>query len=264
VKPVAVAALWLLAVGAAQAAPVKVAIAPLHDVADNLPLEKALIELAGKLPDVQLVNVAGGKLQPPKPGAQQRVLQAEVARLGEGRILYLQATAPTASTTVALKGSGGPSSGDRDAIEAALVKVLRPDRYNGRLQLKIDVPNAELQLDGKKLASATGTLEVPVGTHALRVTHPAYRDFLRFVDVEYDKTLPIDVALSAYPLAEGEMTEKLRQRKQPKKQLPWYRTWWALSLAGVVLTGATTGLVYGLRPGVSADKTVTYQAPPVP
>ena len=89
-------------------------------------------------------------------------------------------------------------------------------------------------------------------------------DFLRFVDVEFDKTVAIDVALSAYPLAEGEMTEKLRKQAPVKRKLPWYRTWWALSLAGGVITGVTVGLAYGLRPGVTSESTLKYQVAPSP
>ena len=32
-----------------------------------------------------------------------------------------------------------------------------------------------------------------VGTHALRVTHPEYRDFVRFVDVEFDTPAAVKV-----------------------------------------------------------------------
>ena len=254
----------LLASGVAHAAPQKLAITPLHDAPD---LEKTLVELVQKLPSssVELINVVGGKLQTPKLAPGVRLLTVELARLGEGRILYLQASNPNGSTTVAFAGeSGGPSAADRERLRAGLVRVLAPEHFVGRLQVKFDVSNAEVQIDGKRVPGSSGTFDVAVGTHALRVTNPAYRDFLRFVDVEFDKTVPIDVALSAYPLAEGEMTEKLRKQVIPKRKLPWYRTWWALSLAGGVITGATIGLVYGLRPGVTADKTLSYQVAPSP
>jgi hypothetical protein len=145
-----------------------------------------------------------------------------------------------------------------------LVRALLPARYLGKLQLKVDVAGAEAQLDGKPLpGAATSAVEAPVGTHALRVTHPAYRDFLRFVDVEFDKTLALDVPMSAYPLAEGEMRE--RQRKAvAKPKVPWWRSWWALSITGVVITGAVVGAVYASRPSVSYDSTATYVPPQKP
>jgi hypothetical protein len=141
------------------------------------------------------------------------------------------------------------------------VRILDPDHYRGRLALKIDVAGTEVNIDGKKQRDRS--LELPVGTHAVRVTHPQYRDFLRFVDVEFDQTIEMPVPMSAYPLAEGEMSEK--QRKAPPKVfVPWYRSWWALSLLSVVLTGVTVGAVWGSRPTIKSNATVTYQPPANP
>ncbi len=117
----------------------------------------------------------------------------------------------------------------------------------------------------EELAVAAGTVELPVGTHALRVTHPAYRDFLRFIDIEFDKTLALDVPMAAYPRAEGEMTEEQRRnRLAGSPRLPWYRRWWALAGAGVVLTGITVGVVWLARPGIGSDVNVTYNPAPRP
>lgn len=279
----------------ANAAPGRVAVVPLRDSAPNAgdaaPIEKAVIEALQKTPSLELANLAAnGQLQSPKnvplearadarPAARAtavgkefnapRVLAVETARLGVGRVVYLQAIEvatgkPTGSTTATLSGESGEiAAADRAALRGALVRLFEPARYVGRLQAKVDVPNAELQIDGKRTVAATGTHELPVGTHAVRVTHPAYRDFLRFVDIEFDKAVTIDVALSAYPLAEGEMTEKLRKQAQ-KTKLPWWRTWWALTLSGVVLTGVTAGIVVLAHPGISADQTVSYKVQPTP
>ena len=121
-----------------------------------------------------------------------------------------------------------------------------------------------MQIDGHP--TQAGIIELPVGTHALRVTHPAYHDFLRFLDVEFDKTLPVDVNMAAYPLAEGEMTERQR-RGSPlaHKPIPWWRTWWALSLAGVALTGVTVGVVWLARPWLDhGDSSSGYNPTPQP
>ena len=137
---------------------------------------------------------------------------------------------------------------------------MRPDRHLGTLNLKVDVPGAVVQIDGRRPASTSGPFELAVGTHALRVTHPAYRDFLRFVDIEFDRPLSIDVALSAYPLAEGEMTEKLRKKVGPKVKRPWWQSWWAITLRRC---GGDRGS--GGRGGAdpartcSLDSTVTYK-----
>jgi hypothetical protein len=253
----------LLAPVIAWAAPLKVAIVPLKESADAPNLERALVDAMKDLPGVALHNRGDNGRPLPRTGGADRVLTVEAARLGDGRVLYLSVTdgagKQLGSTTAALqRESGEVAPADRPALRAALARVLLPSRYVGRIQLKVDVAGAELQVDGKRIeGSLAQPVELPVGTHALRVTHPAYRDFLRFVDVEFDKTLALDVPMSAYPLAEGEMSE--RQRKAAKKPLvPWWRSWWALTVSGVVITGVVAGAVVLSRPTVTFDKSATY------
>ncbi len=168
------------------------------------------------------------------------------------------------STTVSLGGGAAHAAGDREVMRAALMRILDPGRYTGRLQVHLDVQGAVVQIDGRP--TSTEVIELPVGTHALRVTHPAYHDFLRFVDIEFDKTLALDVNMAAYPLAEGEMTERQR-RGQPiaHRVLPWWRTWWALTLAGVALTGVSVGVVWLARPWLDhGDSSTGYNPMPQP
>jgi len=261
-RPFAFAFAFAFASASASAAPLKVALTPLKDTADAASIERALVDALRELPGLQLANVANGHPSARTTGAD-RVLSVEAARIGDGRVLYLQvsdgAGKQLGATTVPIAGeSGDVQPGDRAALRAGLTRALQPSRYVGRLQLHVDVAGAELQVDGKRIDVAAGrAVELPVGTHALRVTHPAYRDFLRFVDVEYDKTLALDVPMAAYPLAEGEMSE--RQRKAVKSaRVPWWRSWWALTVSGVIITGVVAGAVVLSRPGVTADQTATY------
>ena len=59
------------------------------------------------------------------------------------------------------------------------------------------------------------------------------------------------------------MTE--RQRRGPPiphtHVLPWWRSWWALSLAGVALTGATVGVVWLARPWIDHGDSSTGVQP---
>jgi hypothetical protein len=282
------------------AAATKVAVVPLRDSGtggnDAAAIERAIVDAIKETPSLALANVgANGRLAGPKqapiearanpqPAAlapalgrevgAARVLAVEAARLGEGRVLYLQAIEPStakalASTTVALAGeSGEVAAADRPRLRAAIVSVLDPERYVGRLQVRVDVPGAEVLVDGRRVGTPPAQpIEVAVGTHALRVTHPAYRDFLRFVDVEHDKTTSLDVALSAYPLTEGEMAQKAKDAEAARKKakpLPWYKRWYLLPVAGVAIAVVVGGITWGARPGVSADQTVTYTPTPQP
>jgi hypothetical protein len=184
------------------------------------------------------------------------VVYLQALDVGSGRSL--------GSTTVSLGSGSTRAPDDRDALRAALVRILDPARYVGRVALKLDVQGAQLEVDGKSVAP--GTIELPVGTHALRGTHPAYHDFLRFLDVEFDKTLNIDVNMAMYPLAEGEMTERARRGLPPlpRKKVPWWRSWWALSLSGAIITGVTAGAVLLARPSITGDASVAYRPVPRP
>ena len=274
------------------AGPPRVAILPARDAslgAASTRVEAALVEAAQALPGFVVANLNGLRLAGPRkvdarmeaqPSARalalgkevgaQRAVAVEATPLGDGLVIYLQALeVPSGrslgSTTVSLGAGSARAGGDRDVLRGALVRILAADRFVGRLQVRLDVRGAEVQIDGHP--SRAGIVELPVGTHALRVTHPAYHDFLRFLDVEFDKTLPVDVNMAAYPLAEGEMTERQRRGRGPvpKRHLPWWRTWWALSGAGVVLTGLTVGVVALARPGLPHDDRSTgYQPTPTP
>ncbi len=271
----------------ATVAATKIAILPLREVGDSRELEKGILEALRELPSLRVVNLVNGKLVGPRsasldaradpsPAARaparasdtgaERVLIVDAAKLGDGRVLYLQSVdasgkTPT-STTVPLQHSAGEVvPADLPRLRAELIRVLAPTRYVGTLAVKVDVTGAEVLVDGRSRGGALA--ELGVGTHTVRVTHPKYRDFMRFVEVEFGKVITLEANLAAYPLAEGEMQEKLRRQGKPKP-VAWYRSWWFLTTCGVAVAGATTGLVWALRPGIGADQTIIYNNPPRP
>jgi hypothetical protein len=290
--PLLVVAITSLAPAAALAAgPMRLAICPPHDSlgAAGARIDAALADAAQALPGFTVANLTpGGKLNGPRRGDARLELQPaaralafakelgaaravaiEATPLGDGLIVYLQALeAPSGraigSTTVSLRGGSAHAPGDRDVMRGALMRILDPTRYTGRLQVRLDVQGAEVQIDGHPAQG--GLTELPVGTHALRVTHPAYHDFLRFLDIDFDKTLSVDVNMAAYPLAEGEMTERQRRGLPiPQRHVPWWRTWWALTLAGVAVTGVTVGVVWLARPWLPhGDSSTSYNPMPQP
>ena len=120
--------------------------------------------------------------------AARYVVYGEVGGLGQVQIVYLKVIDVNGrkelrSTTVDL----GADDRDRQA-RAAAVRLLAPERYRGTLALAVDVEGASIYVDGKRIArSPSDPIALPVGTHALRVTHPEFRDFVRFVDVAFDE-----------------------------------------------------------------------------
>jgi hypothetical protein len=174
----------------------------------------------------------------------QVVVTGEVGGLGESRVVYLGATDILAgkelrSTTLAIGATdeaGGPSG--------AAVRLLDPEQYRGTLHFTIDAPGASVFVNGTKVAlTSKGELALPVGTQAVRVTHPEYHDFVRFVDVPYGKTLELPVGLQQYPIIEKDVKGLPVSRDRiDVVDPPVWRRWYFVGGAAVVL-GILGGVV---------------------
>jgi hypothetical protein len=185
----------------------------------------------------------------------QIVISGEVGGLGESRVVYLAATEngkELRSTTLAVGGAhddgGGPSG--------AAVRLLDPDGYRGTLRLAIDVPGATVYVNGSKVPlSPRGELVLPVGTHAVRVTHPEYHDFVRFIDAEFGKTTDVAVGLQQYPILRHDVAGKPINRDRIEYvDPPVWRRWYVVGPAAVglaILTGVVVG--YAAHNFPSAD-----------
>ena len=192
----------------------------------------------------------GGELKAPL------ALAIDAAALGDGVVLYMQGVdvakgKPIASTAF----SFGQGALDHEQLDGALLRVLAPERYLGKLVVEVDVGDAQVLVDGAA-RKAGELLPLACGTHTLRVTHPAYRDFLRFVTVDYGKPTRVEVALSKYPVTEAEMRARLTGRRGPVlAPTPWWQRWWVVTLASVVLLGAATGITAAVaHEGIAFDR----------
>lgn len=154
----------------------------------------------------------------------QLVITGEVGGLGDSKVVYLKTTDVTAgrelrSTTLAM------GTGEEDSPAGAAVRLLDPDRYRGTVKFGFDVQGATVQVNGTKVQlSATKELALPVGTHAVTVTHPQFHNFVKFVDVDYGKTTAIDVTMKQYPIIEHDIQGKPIGRDTTEYiEPPWYR-----------------------------------------
>jgi len=175
----------------------------------------------------------------------QIVISGEVGGLGDSRVVYLAATengAELRSTTLAVGGArddgGGPTG--------AAVRLLDPDGYRGTLRFAIDVTGATVYVNGSRTAlSPRGELALPVGTHAVRVTHPEYHDFVRFIDVEFGRTSDVAVGLQQYPIIRHDVPGAPISRDRIEYlDPPVWRRWYVVGPAAVglaVLTGIAVG-----------------------
>lgn len=172
------------------------------------------------------------------------LVSGEVGGLGASTVVYLSATNMASgkeerSTTLAV--------GKDNAATGAVVQLLDPDKYRGTVKFAIDVSGARVQVNGDyRPLAADGTLVLPVGTHAVRVTHPQYHDFAKFVVVEYGKTTEVPVGMQAYPVithdVQGGPTNLDKIIRD--KPVPVYRRWYVTGPAIVVLAVAA-GIIVG-------------------
>lgn len=169
----------------------------------------------------------------------QVVVNGEVGGLGDVQVIYLGATdvatgADLRSTTLtvgATDANGGPMG--------AAIRLLEPEKYLGTLRLAIDVEGASIFVNGAKVAFARGhEITLPVGTQALRVTHPRYRDFIRFVAVTYGQTQDIAVVMTQHPIVEHDVGNQ-PPGAHAVNTLPIYRRWYVAVPAVIALSIGT-------------------------
>jgi hypothetical protein len=175
----------------------------------------------------------------------QIVISGEVGGLGDSRVVYLAASengAELRSTTLAVGGGRDGGGGPRGAA----VRLLDPDGYRGTLRLAIDAAGATIYVNGSKVQpSPRGELALPVGTHAVRVTHPEYHDFVRFIDVEFGATSDVAVGLQQYPIIRRDVPgQPINRDRIEYIDPPLWRRWYVVGPAAVGLA-IITGIVVG-------------------
>lgn len=165
------------------------------------------------------------------------VVTGEVGGLGDSRVVYLGATDVGAgkelrSTTLAV--------GAKDSAQSAAVRLLDPDRYRGTVHFTIDAPNATVYVNGTKAQLTNGEVALPVGTQAVRVTQPQYRDFVRFVDVTYGERTEVPVSMQNYGTIEHDIQGKPTNLDHiTYVDPPLWRRWYVTGPAVLVLAIGT-------------------------
>ena len=136
------------------------------------------------------------------------LVSGELSGIGKGYVIFLRLVDVKTSTEVrkvSLVFDGTPAR-EAGLLREAAYRLLAPERFVGRLQVEVDLKGAAVFLDGHPLGqSPIGPQPVTAGTHALRVTHPQYHDFVRFVDVAFEQTTPGKVSLSMSPVISEEV-----------------------------------------------------------
>ncbi|MDQ3365264.1 MAG: PEGA domain-containing protein [Myxococcota bacterium] len=174
------------------------------------------------------------------------VIAGEVVGIGDAKVIYLGATDVAGarelrSTTLTLgtKHDGGGPAG-------AIIRLLEPDRYRGTLRFAIDAKGATVYVNGSKAPlGAAGAVSLPVGTQAVRVTHPEYHDFVRFIDVQFGATTQVAVGMTQYPIVQRDLQGKpLNRDRVDYVDPPLWRRWYVVVPAALGLA-VVAGVVAG-------------------
>jgi hypothetical protein len=189
------------------------------------------------------------------------VVFGEVGGLGAAEVVYLKlvdvgAARMVRSTTLEL----GDKNNDKAALAAAY-RLLAPDQYVGTLATKVDVDGASIYVDGKRVAqSPSKPVALSVGTHAVRITHPEFRDFVRFVDIEFQDSAEVEASLQQFPIVASDLAADPDAQRhggaviyQGTAVTPWYRTWYTTAGVGVVAFIGSAVIIGLIADGIDAD-----------
>lgn len=174
----------------------------------------------------------------------QLVIAGQIGGIGESRIVYLNATDVATAKELRSTTLGLGANEDPTAPAAAIVRLLDPGKHRGTLHFAIDVTGATVFVNGTRAKlTPTSDLSLEVGTQAIRVTHPEYRDFVRFIDVPYGKTVDVAVGLTQYPIVRRDIQgNPINRDKQLLVDPPIYRRWYVVA-GGAVLLALISGAI---------------------
>lgn len=167
----------------------------------------------------------------------QFVVTGEIGGLGESRVIYLKTTDVTAGREVRSTTLAIDAKGTLESPLGAAVRLLEPEKYRGNVRFAFDVANATVLVNGTKVAlTGKKELALPVGTHAVTVTHPQYHNFVKFVEVTYGKTTDVQVSMKQYPIVEHDVRAKPGERDTVEYvDPPLWRRWYVAGPAILVL-----------------------------
>jgi hypothetical protein len=186
-----------------------------------------------------------------------RIITGEAGGLAAGYVVYLRLVDVRAAKEMRAASATLRSDerGLRASAREAAFRLIAPERHVGWLAVRADVTGATVFVDGRPVARTPApSTELAVGTHALRVSHDAYRDFLRFIDIGFEQTTEVEAGLTAFPVIADELRARGQGARDPGEDgRTWYRRWWAVTAFGLIVAGATAGLIVGTVDRVGSD-----------
>ncbi len=185
------------------------------------------------------------------------VVAGEVGGLGAVQVVYLELV--DVGTGKEVRRTQAPLGASASELRAAVVRLVDPARDVGSLRVTSAIDGAIVYVDGRRLgATPLAPTTVGVGAHALRVTHPDARDFVRFVDVAFEQTTAIDAELVRYAAIDTAISATdprptTGRVRGVDRDPAWYRRWWAVAGFSAVVLGGAIVAGTALADDVAAD-----------
>jgi hypothetical protein len=78
-------------------------------------------------------------------------------------------------------------------------RLLKPEAYNGLLELNVPVEGVEVYIDGDLMGRTplVEPLKLSPGRHALKLASAGFKDYEQFVDVPFNRTIPVFVEMES-------------------------------------------------------------------
>lgn len=181
------------------------------------------------------------------------LVTGQLGGIGDARIVYLEAIDCTTGKEL---GSTTWALDQADPAPAVAARLLAPQTYVGTLRVRSPMPAAQVFVNGTRLPPRPEH-SLSVGTHALRVTHPEVRDFVRFIEISYGKVTEVEVTLAPLPVVQRDVaTSGAAASRAGSRERPWFGRWWAVAGGATALAVVAGAIAYGLTDGFSPDVTL--------
>jgi hypothetical protein len=97
----------------------------------------------------------------------------------------------------------GQSDSLIEAMRQVATRLLRPESYKGTLDLKVNLDKVRIYVDGEMvgLTPLAAPLRLTPGRHALKLVAPGFGDFEKFIDLPFDRTVPVNVEMKGLALS---------------------------------------------------------------
>ncbi len=189
-----------------------------------------------------------------------RIVMGHVGRISGAFVVYLQLLDDKGKILRRVNSLLDPAKHLRRDARILLFRLLAPKHYTGSLTIDVDIAGAWIYLDGHRVGRGP-KLQLPkvsVGKHAIRITQPAYRDFVRFVRVAFGTKTHVKASLGKLAIQSTRM-HLAGAKPLTDAELPWYRRWWVVSTFGAVILAAATTTILLIPKTVERDRQVTVQ-----